>query len=304
MRRLLVTGANGFLGRHVSRHFAERGWQVSGIGHGNWDKGEYREWGLSEWHASDISLDALLTYGKNPELIIHCAGGGSVAYSVTNPYQDYQRTVATTAALLEFVRIHAPRARVLYPSSAAVYGLVDRLPIAETVTPNPVSPYGFHKLAAEELCRLYRMQFGLSVAVVRLFSVYGPGLRKQLLWDACNRLSHTDNSCFFGTGTETRDWLHVYDAAELFEVVAANSSADPVVNGGTGCGVSVQQILNLISDCFHCREDICFSGTERPGDPTALIADIHRACALGWSPRMDWQEGVRGYVNWYRSELG
>ncbi|MCU0973371.1 MAG: NAD-dependent epimerase/dehydratase family protein, partial [Burkholderiales bacterium] len=210
--RILVTGAFGFVGRHVARASARHGHMVQGVGHGSWMRREFVEWGLSDWHSVDVTLENLITYGGDPDAIIHCAGGGSVAFSVAYPRQDFQRNVETTLAVLEYARLHRPSARVVLASSAAVYGSCGSSTERGTASIAPISPYGWHKHMAEQLCQSYAAQYGLSVSVVRLFSVYGSGLRKQLLWDACVKFAGEERPVFGGDGTERRDWLHVEDA--------------------------------------------------------------------------------------------
>src|SRR6266542_7168596 len=116
-RTALVTGAHGFIGRHVARALASRGHTVHGVGHGSWTQSEWRAWGVAEWHAADVTLDALLTHAGDPELIVHCAGSASVAFSMAHPVQDFRRTVESTLAVLEFARIRAPRAPFVLPST-------------------------------------------------------------------------------------------------------------------------------------------------------------------------------------------
>jgi UDP-glucose 4-epimerase len=181
---IVVTGAHGFLGRHVARLLARQNFNVVGIGHGDWQQEEWESWGLSAWYKANVNLQALQQYAGNPSTIIHCAGGGSVAFSITDPLADFERTVVSTAHVLEYVRLHAPSCSVVYPSSASVYGTVEIVPIREDCPPTPISQYGTHKLMAEEMVSSYGRQFGVAVSIVRFFSVYGCGLRKQLLWDA------------------------------------------------------------------------------------------------------------------------
>jgi len=300
-RTVLVTGAYGFIGRHVAKRFAEAGWVVLGIGHGSWVKDEWQQWGISDWNESDITSNALLTYAGSPEVIVHCAGSGSVGFSMEYPQQDFQRTVNTTVAVLDFVRQHASKARVVYPSSAGVYGIVEKLPIQVSSSLVPISPYGEHKKIAEEMCHSYSRYFGISVVIVRLFSVYGMGLRKQLLWDACMKISNGEKT-FFGNGTETRDWLHVNDAAALIlESGLIEAPECKIINGGSGHGVTVREILCELFECFGREDTPQFTGAKRTGDPVNYIADIEGAENLGWQPNISWREGIREYVKWFRN---
>jgi UDP-glucose 4-epimerase len=301
-RTALVTGAYGFVGRHVARAIAARGCRVRGIGHGTWSRDEWRAWGITEWHTADIDVETLTTYAGEPNIVFHCAGSGTVGFSMTHPYQDYQRTVGTTLAVLEFMRLHQPEARLVVPSSAGVYGIAQTLPIGIGAPLNPVSPYGLHKKMAEDLCRSYGRHFGIRSALVRLFSVYGTGIRKQLLWDACSKISAGDLA-FAGTGLETRDWLHVEDAADLMILSADHASGEcPVVNGGAGIAVRIQEVVDAIAADLGCADRPQFSGRVRAGDPTHYQADIAEALRLGWAPKRHWRDEIRAYVDWYRRD--
>jgi UDP-glucose 4-epimerase len=300
--KALVTGAYGFIGRHVCRQLSRMGVDVVGMGHGSWGRGEWRAWGLREWRSADVTLDTLAVYASEPDLIIHCAGGASVGFSVLHPYQDFVRSVVATAGVLEYARQWAPIARVVCISSAGVYGTSGMEALREESRRSPISPYAVHKAMAEDLCAAYCRSFGMSAVVVRLFSVYGPGLRKQLLWDACGKLTCGEGE-FAGTGEELRDWIHVEDAAALLIAASKVASPDcPVFNGGTGNGVRVREMVEAIACVLQYPEDIRFNGMQRAGDPKALIADIERSRALGWTPGTDWHAGVREYVAWYRAE--
>lgn len=301
--RAVVTGAAGFIGRHVARRLAAEGWRVVGVGHGTWGRGEWRRWGLEDWRSADVSLESLQTYAGEPDLLVHCAGSGAVGFSITHPHHDFLRTVASTAAVLEFVRLNAPGARVVYPSSAGVYGVVRDLPITESAPLNPVSPYGVHKRLAEELCASYGRQFGLACAGVRFFSVYGNGLRKQLLWDACIRSRTNASSPFHGSGSEVRDWLQVEDAAALLITASRHAAPSfPVVNGGAGVGASVRELLNTLYEALAVSCTPSFSGIQRAGDPPGYTADISAALRWGWSPTVAWADGVREYARWFTNE--
>jgi len=297
----LVTGAHGFLGRHVARTFADHGYTVTGVGHGTWPKSEWQEWGLAEWHPGSITPESLSICVRQPDVVVHCAGSGSVGFSLTHPMQDFERTVSTTLNVLEFLRLHSPKSAFVYPSSAAVYGNAECQPIAESVPPNPISPYGIHKKIAEDLICSYANHFSQKAAIARFFSLYGPGLKKQLLWDACRRIESGDTR-FFGTGHEVRDWLHVRDAARLLFMLSAHASPDaPIVNGGTGRGTTVREIVTAILEKMERRDSPRFSQVRKPGDPQGYVADIEKARGFGWRPEIPLEEGIGEYVRWYRS---
>lgn len=298
--KALVTGAYGFIGRHVSRSLAAAGYEVYGLGHGTWGRDEWRRWGIVDWHAADVTVTSLLNYAGEPDAIIHCAGSGSVGFSMTHPAQDFERNVGTTLAVLEFIRIHRPRTLLVLPSSAGVYGRTEEMPILTSAELCPVSPYGLNKKVSEELCRSYGLHFDVRSAVVRLFSIYGIGLRKQLLWDACSKLA-TEAPDFAGTGRETRDWLHVEDAATLLCTAIDFASTEcPVVNGGTGKASTIAEIVQRIAELLGSAYPPRFSNRIRAGDPTDYLADISGALKWGWRPTRQLEAETAAYVDWFK----
>lgn len=299
-KTVLVTGAHGFIGRYVARHYFSQKWKVVGIGHGQWSKNEWEEWGLERWHESDVTISSLAALNDTPDVIVHCAGSGSVGFSLEYPVEDFMRTVLTTQAVLEYIRGYSPASKMILPSSAAVYGASVQLPISETSSLNPISPYGVHKKISEEICEMYVAQYGVSVAIIRLFSVYGAGLHKQLLWDACRKLENGNNS-FYGTGEETRDWVHVEDIASLLYL--AHNRADnscPIVNGASGVDVSTREVLALLFKYYGMQEAPSFIGNRPNGDPQHYKADISLAERWGWKTKVSLDQGIKNYVDWYK----
>lgn len=309
MKFVWVTGAHGFLGRHLCRHLSKNGFRVAGIGHGHWATGETSDWGVTTWEFSDIHLPALEGLaGKTskPDAIFHMAGSSSVPMSVRNPYLDFQRTVGTTLDVLEYIRLKSPQTKFIYPSSAAVYGSVEKVKLHENSPLNPISPYGSHKNIAEILCQSYSSQFGIAFSIIRFFSLYGSGLKKQLLWDLCCKSETSKGEIpLYGTGEEVRDWLHVDDAVELLWLASENTSTDAYpVNGGTGIGTTVREIAEEIGKCFGTDRNIVFNNIIREGDPRFYLADISRAKSWGWGPRRELRDGIREYVRWFRNYRG
>lgn len=302
MNTVVVTGAYGFLGRHTCRILAREGFRVVGLGHGSWHQNEWPLWGLSAWHEDDVTLDALTRCAVGSHALVHMAGGSSVQASFSNPFGNFERTVSTVATVLEFIRTVSPRTKLVYPSSAGVYGNTEQIPIPESTPTSPVSPYGAYKSLCEQLIRMYARHYSVAAFVIRFFSIYGSGLRKQLLWDACCKMA-SGNCSFMGTGRELRDWLHVEDATRLIRLAIEHASTEcPIVNGGAGVGVSVREILEELAACFPGNIKPTFLGTQRIGDPIAFVADIKLSREWGWEPRRSLKEGLGEYFTWWQRD--
>lgn len=308
-----VTGARGFIGRHVARRLAAGGAVVHGLGHGGWPAAEASAWGVTHWLNGDVSasnLHALQATGGRPSLVVHLAGGASVGAAIAHPREDFARTVVSTVELLEWLRQESPETRLVVVSSAAVYGAGHAGRIAESAALRPYSPYGHHKLMMESLCRSYATSYGLHCVVARLFSVYGPGLKKQLLWDACSRLHAAPAQLELGgSGGELRDWVHVRDVAEVLAQVGRLAAPDVrTLNVGSGIGTPVRSIAQGLVDAWPgAGEDapatqLNFSGHSRPGDPLHLVADATLLNAQQMSCDSPVAQGLAEYVAWWRSE--
>jgi UDP-glucose 4-epimerase len=238
--------------------------------------------------------------------VYHLAGGSSVAAAIANPREDFMRTVASTMELVEWIRRDAPRTRLVAISSAAVYGNAHVGPITEQAAIEPISPYGHHKLMMEGICRSHGRCFGVSSVLARPFSVYGPGLTKQLPWDLSTRLASGERVITLGgTGRELRDWTHVLDLVQCLERLAGVACPEvPAFNIGTGIGTPVTQVANWLADAFARRTgrapaDIRFSGAVRPGDPTSLVADVSTGGRIGLHCAWSAQSGLDDFVRWF-----
>ncbi|MER8408366.1 SDR family oxidoreductase [Mesorhizobium sp. M1307] len=300
-----VTGAGGFIGLHLSRFLAHEGHQVVGFGRRQapgfvtTTGGAFFSGGVTE-----EALNAALAAHGRPAAVYHLAGGATVGQSVAEPLRDFEQSVVSAACVLDFLRHHAPDAPVVLASSAAVYGGGHVGSIRVDATLDPYSPYGYHKRMVEELGRSYRAAYGQPVSVARLFSVYGEGLRKQLLWDLCGRLAAGETDIVLGgTGAEMRDWHHVSDVVRLIHrVLPANAASFAVYNGGAGAAASVRTIAAMVLEAWGGNYRLSFSGESRPGDPVNLISDPS-GVPDGLQLQVPLSRGIAGYVDWYRAEI-
>jgi len=307
MEVVWVTGGRGFIGKNLSSYLAKQGNQVLGLGHGalHPELSKDFNFGISYWVNGEIeesNLRQLLEKSGQPDFIYHLAGGSSVSLSIQAPAEDFRRSVSTTAALLEWIRGNVPETKLVISSSAAIYGNSHKGSILEDGCFTPYSPYGFHKRASELLCQSYAHNFGLKIAIVRLFSIYGPGLTKQLLWDLCHRLQKSPQTLELqGTGNEIRDWLFIEDAIQILIAAAQKASCTPfIVNGGTGISTSVYDVATTLCEAWVESPQIKFSGKQRSGDPFSLIADTQRLHNLGFVAKYKLAEGIEKYVRWFK----
>jgi UDP-glucose 4-epimerase len=249
-----------------------------------------------------IAAGLLTSVRELPEIVFHLAGGASIGQSTADPRGDFDLTVSSTLEVLEYLRLHNPLAHLVYVSSAAVYGDTASRPASATRMRTPVSHYGVHKKIAEDLCCFYAERYRLRISAVRPFSVYGPGLRKQLLWDALNKADAGDVD-FFGTGAEVRDWVYVSDLAHLLLGVGIGRLAAPAdvpLDAGTSTGVSVKEILSRLLDLYRPGLAPHFRGAANTGNPDVLVAANVSPEVQQILSKVSLDEGLRRYVSWYR----
>jgi UDP-glucose 4-epimerase len=292
--KVLVTGAAGFIGGCLVAHFKAIGAKVF-VDVASDDSGATRRWPLVE---SGL-VQAMA--GDTPDLILHAAGSGTVAKVAAHPALELPANLGALLAVLQYAKSCASQPRLVLLSSAALYGNSPSTPQREDQARPPVSLYGVAKAQAEQLVGHYAQHLGVHATAVRLFSVYGPGLRKQLLWDAMNKFQ-ARNVSFFGTGEERRDWVHIDDVCHFMARLAQVSQQRSFeVFNCAGFPATTGQVLSVLARAAHAPAP-CFSGQARPGDPQSLVADCTKAVgALGWKAGIGWQQGVAGYAQWFLS---
>lgn len=303
-KTVLVTGAQGFLGSYIARYFASKNRRVVGTHRRSVDSATAGEMGLTDSKELELpssEFDRVLDSAR-PSLLVHCAGPSSVADSVTDPYSDFRHSVDVLFCVLDSVRRLVPACKVVFVSSAAVYGNPQHLPVSENSTPAPISPYGFHKLLCETLISEFTSVYGLRACTLRVFSAYGPGLRRQVLWDICRRALEDGSIRLHGTGHETRDFIHAEDVARAIELVDERADcAGEVYNLAGGIATRIDDLSTMLIDALGVNTKIEFTAVVRPGDPLFWQADMSRLSRLGFRPSISLSKGTVDFARWVLS---
>lgn len=234
---------------------------------------------------------------------INCAGAASVPDSFIHPSRDYMLNVHLLVQLLNAIKDENNRCKLIHLSSAAVYGNPRSLPIGEQHEQSPLSPYGIHKKQAEELCHLYNEYFGIDTFVLRLFSAFGAGLKKQLFWDLYKKSISAKNLLLFGTGKETREFIHVDDiAAAIYVVVNSAPSGLRIINIANGRSITIEEAASTFLKHIGFTGNLTFNGAARKGDPLYWQADITLLNSLGYRQTISFEEGIKEYCKWVRDQ--
>ncbi len=296
---IVILGGAGFIGSHLIDYLIKQTeYLVISIGRGDLGVFNDRVTHYNE-SISKGSLERFIPANFSVLAIVNCAGGGNVQASHYDPLGDFYKTTCCTAEVLDYIRCNNQATKFIQLSSAAVYGNCFKLPIDTFAALKPISAYGYNNLLAEKLVDFYADVYGVSASVVRIFSVYGPGLKKQILWDACEKMKKGDSS-FFGTGQEIRDFINIHDlVAVLYNAIQLASNAVPVFNCGSGIGISIKELLTKVKSYFPNVKQLHFSGEPKIGDPLGYIADI--TCSPV-RPSVSIDDGVEDYINWYKRE--
>lgn len=311
--RALVTGVAGFVGSAIARRLLAEGWSVVGVDAltDYYDVALKRE-NLASLHGDvelhledllDLDLDALL---RGVDVVFHQAGQPGVRSSWGQEFEVYlRRNVAVTQALLEAVRRSGRVHRLVYASSSSVYGDAERFPTSELDRPQPISPYGVTKLAAEHLCCTYASEFGLPAVSLRYFTVFGPGQRPDMAFTRfLTAAARGEEITLYGSGEQVRDFTYVDDVVTA-NVLAATVPVKPgtVLNVAGGTNASINEVLDVVARL--CGGRLAVQRLTRPqGDVARTGGDSSRARELlGWQPRVGLAEGLARQWEWVRGRM-
>jgi UDP-glucose 4-epimerase len=303
---VLITGASGFLGTWLADAAYSQGYELLGVDIVAPRRPEI--FAAFAIHSCDQIDYTSLIGNRRLAGVFHLAGAASVLQSVENPVGDFTSLLPGTVAVLAYLAQHQPRTHLILFSSAAVYGNPVHIPVSEDEVLAPISPYGIHKATAEFMAQKYGHLVGFPVTVLRIFSAYGIGLRRQVLWDITQQaLSATRHGrpeiVLHGTGNETRDFIHAKDIARAALLMLNHPSQKgfQVVNLASGQETSIRQLAKLVCAALGSELKISYNGIVRPGDPINWQANVSLLSTFGFSPEIALADGVTTCVHWQQT---
>ncbi len=303
-RTVLVCGAGGFIGANVAEVFAKHGWRVVGVIRSPRTTGAENDV-ATETFVGDLAnhdFTSEIVSKIRPNRVVFVAGPSNVQASFAQPSVDFGLHMQPLLSVLEAIRLNARGARLILVSSAAVYGEPDKLPVWEGSTNRPISPYGFHKLHQELLIREYGALHGVEACAARVFSTYGPGLRRLAVWEIAQR-AMVGNYKVMGDASDSRDFLHVYDVARAIEAICrAETLPWNEVNIASGLETSIDALVGLIYEALGVPIKCQFEGIRGVGNPTRWCADTSRLGALRYQPIIRLSDGIADVINWMKRD--
>lgn len=246
------------------------------------------------------NFDALKRIIKDQEYIFHLAANASVPASVRDPTNDFMTNALGTFNVLRAMLETNSDAKMVFTSTAGVYGNPAVIPTPESCPPNPLSPYGVSKLTGETYARLFFETYSLRTVSLRYFNVYGPGQPRYVLYDFLKKLRSDPNRLeILGTGNQVRDFIYVSDAIDATMLVLQKGDLGKVYNVGTGKGTKILDFAKKLIKKLKLKTEIVFTGTSWKGDADTFIAIIDRIQGLGFRQKIGIDEGLDNVIEWF-----
>lgn len=296
--KILIIGSKGFIGSHCVDFFSHQ--------HEVWECDVILEYNNPKY----ISIDAVdsdffeIFRTHHFDVCINCSGAANVSFSLEKPYNDFRLNTLNVFKILEAIRLHNKNCKFITMSSAAVYGNPFILPISETADRMPVSPYGYHKQISEIICEEYYRFWGIKTCCLRVFSAFGPRLKKQLFWDMYNKFMSLETITLWGTGKESRDFIYIDDIIQIIDLAIKHSTFNgEVVNVANGRQETISNIVKIFLLLLNNDKPVTFNGIERKGDPINWEADISTILKWGYKSKVDINEGIKRYILWIQENV-
>jgi len=281
--KILITGIKGFIGSQIEQTLKKRS-KIFGIS-SDTEKNDYKK---------------LIKKKIRPNIIFHCAGSGLVGINKISNSIHKKKNLESTKNLIKFInKIKLKNSKIIFLSSQSVYGKVSGNKISESNPTVPISSYGKTKLLAEK--KIMKITNN-RVIVLRLFSIYGIGLKKQILWDACCKFKKKDTK-FRGNGQEKRDFLNINDLIKLIKkiIVSNGNNKNELYNVGSGAGIKIRNLLLKLKSIYKLDKKLFFLENQKKSEHQDYISSNKKIIQnFKWKISKNLYQELKQYVRWFK----
>ena len=279
IKNILVTGASGFIGKHLCNTLSEKGFNLTRL----------------TSRDGDIANVTTLEFDRQIDFVFHLAGKTYVPDSWNKPTEFHRVNVLGTSNVLEFCRKNNI---ALIFVSAYIYGIPEKLPVPENASISPSNPYALSKYFAEDLCKFYSENFNMDITIVRPFNIYGPGQKSNFLIPTIVRQAVKFDSIEVEDLKPKRDYLYIYDLVLALFKAMNKMHGFNIYNVGSGYSLSVKEIINVLEQALGKKLDIKCNNQTRENEIMDVVADITKTTMeLEWKPGHTFEEGIKSMIS-------
>ena len=304
--KICVLGASGFIGNNLVDFFAkETNYHLNCFGT---KSNNFLNYGNIDWYTNRLpstNFEQKIKQYK-PNFILFCCGTSSVPNSLIEPSNDFKGSVILLEYVLDKIRKFSSDSKLLFFSSAAVYGSPKfNEKLSEKSPKNPISPYGYNRLFCENLLNQYRSLYSLKSISLRIFSAYGNNLQTRIFWDFAESAREYNKIKVKCPPMVTRDFIHITDLCKAVKLIIDRHNFEGQsnsINIASGKSTSIKKITSIFQNNPINDKDleVEFSKSYREGDPINWEADISRLEDLSFKNNISIEEGLRNYIHWYK----
>jgi UDP-glucose 4-epimerase len=290
---ILITGFNGFLGKNLYFNLKKKKIKLFGIGRKDRN---YKSYNYNDVKINNITVRNIKSFKRNFSFIIHCAGSGKVILPKKKHIYD---NLNATKSILNYVNKYNKNCKIIAISSISIFGNQNKsIDINSKI--RPVSDYAKTKFYAESICKYYSEKYNINVAIIRISSLYGNGIKKQFIYDSLKKI-YSDNNIFFGTGNEIRDFIHIEDVISLIsKIIKKNFFGYKIINCGSAKGYKIRNILKYLIILTKKKIKPIFNNKYVNINPKLLkFRNVYNE-EFNWRPKMNFFKGLKKYVKWYK----
>lgn len=294
--KIVIIGSSGFIGSNLLKFLLKNKYDVIGY--------DIKE--SSQVQCLKIeSIEDIITENvfKNTNIIINCSGSADVNFSYLNPLKDFEKNSYEVFKLLDGIIKYNRKINYINISSGAVYGSLASEKVNEKSQLDPKSIYGFNKLISESICEQFNTIYDIKTTSIRIFSAYGPGLKKQLFWDLFKKASEKKDIELFGSGNDYRDFVYIEDVCSSIEVLISQKfRKHEIFNIASGEKTLISEAVSIFFNLLNKKIDYKFSGNLLKGYPKGQHADISKIIKLGFKPSYSLEKGLSHTIKWMKEQ--